>query len=113
MRERGDFGAAGQALAAADARVQAAGQSAALADAVLLERIALTLTLPAAAVYRTSTAPAVRPAALAERLAVARRLADGLFSDAARAEPACCWPPARRGPGRRWPTSSARATSCA
>ncbi|HNE02238.1 MAG TPA: hypothetical protein PLQ18_11085, partial [Plasticicumulans sp.] len=99
-RERGDFGAAGQALAAADARVQGPQGTAALADAVLLERIALTLTLPAAAAGTSAAPAAAGLPPLAERLAAARRLADGLFSDAARADACLLLAASAPGPGQ-------------
>lgn len=101
-RERGDSGAAGQALAAADAWVQGPQGTAALADAVLLERIALTLTLPANGAGAGTTAAPAAPGMplLTERLAKARRLADGLFSDAARADACLLLAASAPGPGQ-------------
>lgn len=97
-RERGDFSAAGQALAAADTRVQGPQGTAALADAVLLERIALSLAMPAAG-SAAAPVPAGTPPS-AERLATARRLADGLFSDAARADASMLLAASASGPGQ-------------
>lgn len=99
-RERGDPGAAGQALAAADVWVQGPQGTAALADAVLLERIALTLTLPANGAGTTAAPAAAGMPLLTERLAKARRLADGLFSDAARADACLLLAASAPGPGQ-------------
>lgn len=88
-RLRGEWAAAARALGAADALAQGPQGTAALADAIGLERIALELGRAAAG----NTAPpadeaaagALRQQAGAAR-AEARRLANALFADAARAE---------------------------